>query len=479
MPEGYYHVEVADANGMTAEAEITLFEPDAFAPSIDINPYYYPNNFNTSCAFCSDGAIAVSVQGGFPPLSFQWADGAITQDRTGIPAGHYDLIISDANGCTFTTDEMGGIDITAPPRDDWTLNGNSNPTSASFIGTSVNSDVVFKRNNVEAIRMKSNGLQVKSLLGNSYSYVGVDSLGNLFRTGLVNPALSINCYNWTTCGNFSGGNSFIGTTSNNNLVFKSNNITGLTLYPSQDIRIEKYANSDGILISSLGFIDKIDFDSQDKILHGDGAFRFSPWKYIGTNIFSVGTGNVSIGGSGSPSHKLEVVHNSVVGGISLENLNSISWNSEIKFSHNSTMLWSIGNDVVHNGGHNFFIYDIKNSATRFIIDETGKVGIGCTPSNISNSLLQVEGRIAARSLKITSDIPFPDYVFEANYDLTSIKDLEKFIAERKHLPNLPSAEEVESDGLDVAKITTLLVEKLEEQALYIIMLQKQIDELKH
>lgn len=76
-------------------------------------------------------------------------------------------------------------------------------------------------------------------------------------------------------------------------------------------------------------------------------------------------------------------------------------------------------------------------------------------------------------------LTFPDYVFTKEYKRLSIYEYEKFITSNKHLPGLPSAKEVkENDGFEIGQMQTKLLEKVEEQALYIIDLQKQIDELK-
>jgi hypothetical protein len=81
-------------------------------------------------------------------------------------------------------------------------------------------------------------------------------------------------------------------------------------------------------------------------------------------------------------------------------------------------------------------------------------------------------------MKFKSKNEWADYVFAKNYQLMPIQDLEKFIAINKHLPNIPSAEEVVREGINMNEITAKLLEKVEEQTLYIINLQKQIDELR-
>ena len=73
---------------------------------------------------------------------------------------------------------------------------------------------------------------------------------------------------------------------------------------------------------------------------------------------------------------------------------------------------------------------------------------------------------------------WPDYVFEEGYKKLSIPELETYLKEHKHLPNVPSAKEVQENGQHLGEIQLKMMEKLEEMSLYIIDLQKQITELK-
>ena len=78
---------------------------------------------------------------------------------------------------------------------------------------------------------------------------------------------------------------------------------------------------------------------------------------------------------------------------------------------------------------------------------------------------------------VVNSANWADYVFEKEYKLKSIKELEAFIKTHKHLPNVPSAAEVEKDGIDMAIMDAKLLEKIEELSLYIIEQNKRIEEL--
>lgn len=72
----------------------------------------------------------------------------------------------------------------------------------------------------------------------------------------------------------------------------------------------------------------------------------------------------------------------------------------------------------------------------------------------------------------------PDYVFEEDYELKSLEELEAYIKENKHLPNVPSAGDVEKGGIDYVKMTYGTLEKVEELVLHTIEQEKQIDKLR-
>jgi hypothetical protein len=76
-----------------------------------------------------------------------------------------------------------------------------------------------------------------------------------------------------------------------------------------------------------------------------------------------------------------------------------------------------------------------------------------------------------------SQIHAPDYVFEPDYELMSLADLKAFVAENKHLPNVPSAEDIKRDGLNLTHMPLRLLEKVEELALYTLEQEEQITDL--
>ncbi len=91
----------------------------------------------------------------------------------------------------------------------------------------------------------------------------------------------------------------------------------------------------------------------------------------------------------------------------------------------------------------------------------------------------INGKMICEELKVKlASSGWPDYVFANNYKLRSLAQLEKYIQQNKHLPNIPSATEVEKNGIELGDMQKKMMEKIEELTLYIIDLQKQVDKLK-
>ena len=101
---------------------------------------------------------------------------------------------------------------------------------------------------------------------------------------------------------------------------------------------------------------------------------------------------------------------------------------------------------------------------------------GATPDNTYK--LAVNSGILCEELKVMADVPSSDYVFEPTYNLKPLSEVEAYVTENKHLPDIPSAREFKENGYKVGEMDNLLLQKIEELTLYIIDLQKQIEELK-
>jgi len=107
---------------------------------------------------------------------------------------------------------------------------------------------------------------------------------------------------------------------------------------------------------------------------------------------------------------------------------------------------------------------------------SGNVGIGTTDPKEYKLAVNGAAIFTKVQVKATGN-PWPDYVFNSNYNLRSLPSLETFIKENNHLPDAPSAKEVERKGLDLGETQAMLLKKIEELTLYVIEQDKKIKNL--
>jgi hypothetical protein len=116
---------------------------------------------------------------------------------------------------------------------------------------------------------------------------------------------------------------------------------------------------------------------------------------------------------------------------------------------------------------------ILNSNNNLEID--GNVGIGT--ANTNGYKLAIGGNIVAEEVVVKLKENWPDYVFHKDYKKTNIDELENYIRNNGHLPNIPDAKEISTQGVNVGEVQAKLLEKIEELTLYIIDQNKKIVKL--
>jgi hypothetical protein len=128
------------------------------------------------------------------------------------------------------------------------------------------------------------------------------------------------------------------------------------------------------------------------------------------------------------------------------------------------------------------ISDAPNTPISWInalkINNDGNVGIG-TECALGYSL-SVAGKMIVSdeiTVKIYPDWTFPDYVFKKDYKLQDLKSVEKYVNENSHLPGVPSAADIQKNGLELVEMNKIMLKKIEELTLYIINQDKRINEL--
>lgn len=205
---------------------------------------------------------------------------------------------------------------------------------------------------------------------------------------------------------------------------------GMNLNVGQNLDVNQNANVDG-----------------NATIDGNG--------YIGGNL-GVGTTN--------PLQKLHVVGNRIRLGNSVNN----------RFV--DLRIDGAGNDI-NSFGQDLFIRSMNNEDV-YINSQPGdgRVGIGTT--TIPNGyLLAIDGNVICEEVRVQLSGNWPDYVFAKDYDLKPLHEVEAQIAKVGHLPDSPSAAEVEKSGIELSKMVTTQQKQVEELFLYVIELNKKIERL--
>ncbi|PQJ15314.1 galactose-binding domain-containing protein [Aureicoccus marinus] len=115
-----------------------------------------------------------------------------------------------------------------------------------------------------------------------------------------------------------------------------------------------------------------------------------------------------------------------------------------------------------------------SSSLQMQISHQGNVSIGTLL--VGDWKLAVDGKIRAREIRVDNDA-WPDFVFVSDYDLPTLDEIRNFIKKYGHLPAVPSAKEVEEEGVELGEMNKILLQKIEELTLYILELDEQVKEL--
>ena len=114
-----------------------------------------------------------------------------------------------------------------------------------------------------------------------------------------------------------------------------------------------------------------------------------------------------------------------------------------------------------------------NNQNKLVINNNGNVGIGV---NMPDTKLAVDGIIKGEEVNVEV-VNGPDYVFESDYQLRTLREIKDYIAKNKHLPEIPSAKEMETHGVDLGDMNMRLLKKIEELTLYQIELLERLEQL--
>lgn len=354
----------------------------------------------------------------------------------------------------------------------WSKTGDAgtNPSS-NFLGTTDNAALRFKVNG------QNSGIIDNSLLNTALGY----EAGKSFSSGNANTAIG-------------GGALKANTTGIANLAFGGNallkNVNGLF----------NTALGSGALAENIGGSYNIALGGQALGLNVSGVNNIAIGQtalYNNTSNFNMAFGtnalNKNTTGASNIAIGEQALYNNISGSNNLAfgsfaGQNSVgSGNLFIGSSAGSN---ETGNNKLYIANNNTANPLIKGdfTANTLIVNSktTGFLAVGdfdaVTPMPTPTGYrLIVQDGILTEKIKVAlknSATDWADYVFDSNYNLKSLEQVEAFILENKHLPNVPSSEEMVKSGLDVAKTNKMLMEKIEELTLYVIQLNKEIKLLK-
>lgn len=206
-----------------------------------------------------------------------------------------------------------------------------------------------------------------------------------------------------------------------------------------------------------------------------GHYYFKAFDYWGAYLHFKGTGD-------NGNEKLNVTFDGKVG-IGTDNPSSnLDVNGEIAWGSQGAKLTTNQGAAIELRGSGIPFIDFSNDQSTdydvrmilknddFLQIDGGNVGIGTSQSG--SHRLAVEGSIGAREIKVEAS-GWSDFVFEKEYELRTLEEVEQYIGEKGHLPEIPSETDVSESGINLGEMNAKLLQKIEELTLYLIEQNKQ------
>ncbi|WEK69786.1 MAG: hypothetical protein P0Y62_18500 [Candidatus Chryseobacterium colombiense] len=360
----------------------------------------------------------------------------------------------------------------------WSLTGNAGTTpGTNFLGTTDNQPLVFKINNDEKMKLSPNGRLVffnansqtwaynlyigggnevpsNNPGGVNYANVAV-GLGSMSSntTGYANTALGYNTLTNSTTGTLNtalGINSMqFAVTANNNVAVGGNSLGGIV---------------SGEFNTAIGY----------QALRAWGSVSSVPL------IGNTALGTAALLRLTNGNNNTVLGYNGFLNTLTANNNISVGYNNAPNANNASGNIY-IGNNILPYASQPTNELNIGN----WIVGNNGTIGIGEFTNQLPADGYAADGgkyklfvKDGIKTEKVKVDIAanngWADYVFEKDYKLMSLNNVEKFINENGHLPEVPTTEEAIKNGIELKEMNILLLKKVEELTLHLIQQNKEL-----
>ncbi len=240
-----------------------------------------------------------------------------------------------------------------------------------------------------------------------------------------------------------------------------------------------FIRPDGTQLGKIEYVDTVSFANFIRIRMGDAV----------ANGITLNTSNEIGMGTANPLARLHVRGTTGIDEIAI-NSGNMNESATIQFysggvgvfaATKKTFMQLDGDDLkvgTNSGNANGNFIVRTNGSDKITVDASGNVSIG-TSAIAAGYKLNIAGKAICEELKVQLVGSWPDYVFNDTYKLRTLDELDSFIKQNGHLPEIPRASEIEKNGLMLGDMQKRMMEKIEELTLYTIQLKQEIDALKN
>lgn len=226
--------------------------------------------------------------------------------------------------------------------------------------------------------------------------------------------------------------------------------------------------------------------------HVKGQIMVDQWDVINGIVSTTTQRDANINGATRMGQYLQIGDMGYYGGVNGWKNPSLwikSWHFGPEGQNHNQISLTIDNWQDYTASNPYNIVEVKrrdvSGATSpdypFLILGNGKVTMGVDPAttNLNGDFrLFVGTGILTEKVEVKVSGAWPDYVFKEDYKLASLKETEAYIKANQHLPGVPSAAEIQENGLNLGDMDATLLQKIEELTLHMIELKKENDNLR-